>query len=327
MTFTPEQLARRQKKVCASELAAIAGFSPYQKPIDVWQSKVDPTVPHAKPEDDTPDQKRGRFLEHGCIEWYAGEVGASDVFFPGSLEHPEQPLLLATPDAIATFEDRPNRLVEVKCPRFHRVADWCEGDFPRDVAIPLYYLPQMTAQMAVTGLACNDMAVLLGDELRILPLQFDPSFWEDLRTMAERWWRDHVVAQRPPRPDHTEAYARFLADRHPRVRDRELIVAPPQDIVALAKRLDDANQRLKQAEKEKEQCKNEMKEYIGDYQGIDFGGGGKVTWKVDPDRISVDYQAMLADYGIEPNPGDLARHTRTKPGPRTFRINLKGCNL
>ena len=107
--LTNEQLAIRKTGITGSEIAAVAGLSPYESPLTVWARKLD-----LVDDDSSAVMERGTYLEEGIRSWYCAKTGAN-VAIVGTMVHPDNPIIIATPDGIAYRGDE-RRALEIKAP-------------------------------------------------------------------------------------------------------------------------------------------------------------------------------------------------------------------
>ncbi|XP_027136334.1 uncharacterized protein LOC109139425 [Larimichthys crocea] len=128
----------------------------------------------------------------------------------------QRPWLAASPDGIVTDSRTGQWLLclEVKCPYKHRhgrVEDACRDDPAFCLEIrdeegrkpgqpPAYrlktshsYFTQIQCQLAVTGLRQADLVVFTLKELGVVPVTFDPVFWEDTVSKLQVFYRDAVL--------------------------------------------------------------------------------------------------------------------------------------
>nr|XP_046244185.1 uncharacterized protein LOC124058716 isoform X2 [Scatophagus argus] len=128
----------------------------------------------------------------------------------------QRPWLAASPDGIVTDRQTGQWLLclEVKCPYKHRnswVEDACRNDRAFCLEIqdrdgsqpgesPVYslkrthsYFTQIQCQLAVTGLQQADLVVFTLKETAIVPVTFDPDFWEKTASKLEKFYKDAVL--------------------------------------------------------------------------------------------------------------------------------------
>ncbi|CAB1348895.1 unnamed protein product [Coregonus sp. 'balchen'] len=106
---------------------------------------------------------------------------------------PQHPWLAGSPDGIVEDQRTGQRLLclEVKCPYKHRqntVAQACRED-------PAFCLTiqDQGEELAVTGLTQADLVVFTLKETAIIPVTFDPAFWDDTLAKLEMFYTDAVL--------------------------------------------------------------------------------------------------------------------------------------
>jgi len=302
MALTTEQLAIRSKGVGASEVAALVGLDPHRGPIDVWRKKVE-----QHQTEQTGHTKRGRYFERAILEWYSDETGLA--VKPGaSSAHRDHPLVIATPDAIASDSAGARRVVEIKSPSWRTAREWHED------GIPDRYVCQMQQQMFVEGLPLGDNAAYVDEQLLIQTIEYDPEIAASLVDAIEKFWRNHVLTGRPPDPDGSTSYSEWLKERFAKTAGVVLHATP--EIEEWAARLRDAKAQVEVAESAEREARNHIQAFIGDADGV-HGAFGKLSWKHNKPSSKVDWEAVARELGATPQ--QIAKHTQERPGPRVFR--------
>ena len=307
--LTEKQLEERKRGIGSSEIAAVAGLSPYAGPIDVWRAKVE-----GLRVEETPAMRRGTLLEPVIAQMYADETSAA-LELSDTLFHPSRPPALATPDRIAQ-KDGERWVLEIKTANLRMLDQWGE---PGTDEVPQQYLAQVAWEMSCAGLERADLAVLIaGDEFRVYHLRRDAELEEMLHEEAERFWRDYVLTGQPPPIDGSDSCARWLAERYPLNRSPLLEATPEAEALALAYRK--AREVREAAEEREQHARNQLCALIGDAEGL-AGTFGKLTWKRSKDSARVDWEAVAKAAGAPANL--IQQHTTLKPGPRVFRPTWK----
>jgi putative phage-type endonuclease len=276
VALTAEQQAFRRQGVGSSEVAVVAGVSPFKtRPIDLYCLKLGLT----EPEPETPEMAAGSWLEGPIRDRYAAETG-QDVRLPqdvwpdsvhGTVRHPRFPWAMATPDGLVVERGRPTRIVECKNVGTHMARHW--RDEPDGV--PPYYRCQVQWQMEVCGLPEADVAALIGgQQFRIYRVERDPELASLLLRVAERFWVEHVQAEVPP-VETCEDALRYLEARYPRV---EGPVEPAcEDAQAWARKLARARRARARVEAIESVAVAKLKGLIGARAGLD-GGWWRARW-------------------------------------------------
>src|SRR4051812_13439051 len=101
-----EQMSMRQHTLGASEIAAVCGLNPWKSAHDVWLVKRG-----LAEEAGNARTRMGLRVEAAVAEEYCETENAQIAHF-GTLVHPEDPWMSATPDACVAGA---SRLLEIKC--------------------------------------------------------------------------------------------------------------------------------------------------------------------------------------------------------------------
>lgn len=314
-------LADRRSCITGTDLAAILGLSKFSSPIQVYLDKKGQTETT-----ENEAMRWGRRLERPILEAYADTVGEPIEFAdPFQLIRcPAQPLLGASLDARWAHGDR--RPVDAKNTR-QRTADWGE---PGTDQIPVWYAAQLTAQMAVTGAPCADLAVLFsGQEFARFTLYRDLEAEAMVLDRVAAWWERHIINDVPPDMDGSDSSSAYLAGRFRR--NTDLVLSPTPEARELVRIRQEADAEMKAAETQKKEAENKLKAIMGEAQAIT----GLCTWKNNKDGLKVNYEDAytLLVSAMEQNREGvpvrqlaqqiLTRCTTTTPGARVLRFSAR----
>ncbi len=300
MTLSAEQHAQRAKGIGASEIPAIAGLSPFTTPLDVYLRKLGLVESQESDQADL-----GNELEASIARAAAKRWGLSLAPSPGTLAHPQHPLVLATPD----FLEEPDGALEVKNVGYRMMGRWTEG-------LPDYVESQVQVQLAVLGRPRGHVAALLGGrDLELFGVTADAETQGMLLEIAERFWCDHVARMVPPPVDGSDSARKFLERRWPK--EERPIIPAPAEADQWADMLRDARARLESAEADKATAENKLKELIGDAAGLK-GPQWQATWRAAKSG-GVDYKGLVEE--LRPDPTLVDRYRR--PGARRFLFTVK----
>lgn len=326
-TLSREQRIKRAQGITATDMRALSGLCHYKRPIDVYEEKVNPVI---DPPNDDPgeDAKRGIFIEDGMRRWYAHDT-QSVVEDVGTTPLEGDSLIMASPDGRATWPSgkRKPRALEIKCPRYHW--DWELGGIDEDDGVdadgkwvvPVYHRPQMLTEAAVLGVDSTDAAALLSGGLRILNVPFDQEYFDDLRYLAHKFWRDFVIKRVPPPVDESRNYAQYLAKRHPKHLGEELVEATEDDIL-WAQRYVNAREREKKAKADKMLARNHIAARLGDAPGFTTEDKKvKVYFKSCVDSLMIDFKGIVESIDVDAS--IIGAHTTIKPGNRSIKVYVK----
>jgi predicted phage-related endonuclease len=204
MTFTKEERIERQKRLGASEAAAVLGCDRFKGPWDVWASKVLPVA-----DDEGPSSlaaQRGHWLENLLLDTWCIEHSEKPDYLvrQAKLTHVSEPWLGCTFDGLG-----PHFLVvQAKTQNHMRRHLWGE---PGSNAIPIEYLLQEVIEIAVAnshaaqiGLDVDHSDVIV-DFGQDLPLTYTVWRNEELERVViaslGQWWQHCVVEKNEPDPD------------------------------------------------------------------------------------------------------------------------------
>lgn len=330
--LSPQQLAQRRLGVTATDLAAITGRHPWKRPIDVWREKViGGTAAELGPRG-----AWGNELEPPVRSWYSKELGV-EVAESGTLQHPSDPLLLATPDGIAyrPRDPRPLNGLEIKSHAFTFAHYYGP---PGTDEVPDWELFQCAGGMAVTGLPTWHLVPVIDGEPRIYVIQRNAELEGLLAVAAHEFWDRYVVTRKEPPVDGSSSYSAHLNRRFPRHGGPLKQATPEQQ--DLIRRLRAARAARAAAEELEATLAQEIQEQIGDAEGLSWREGAreeKVTWRRSRDGVAVDWQAVararsnalemlqtaaigagLIDGDVTTLDEEIQRHSAIAPGSRRF---------
>lgn len=330
--LTKKQLELRKTGIGASEIPVLAGLSKYGSAADVWAAKLGAVKERSLA------MRLGTLTEDPIAELYAEETGRH-LARVTTLRHPEDPIILATPDrAVHVTPLRrgadpvkgAERLLQVKHSTMRLRSLWGR---PGTDEVPEDHLAQVTQEMGVSGVHTCDVAVLFDkDELAIFTVHFSRDLFENLRAIARHFWEAHVLAKVAPPAEASERYRDALTALWPGQKSDRLTAATPE-LEALAYRLRVLEALEKEAGRRGELIRNELRRYIGEDTGV-LTRAGTITWKKNPDGKKTDWQAVahgfleLAVAGhLPPSAVErrgtfmllVAQHTKEVQGPRVLR--------
>lgn len=267
--------AFRKGGIGGSDIAAILGLSPWTTPVDVWAEKTGRVTPQAE----TIPMRMGRILEPAVMDLYEEDTGAL-------LERSAPPLVVdailrGNVDAINLTH---GRIVEAK------TASSGDGwGAPGTDEVPAHYLAQVLWYCGLADLPGGDIPLLIAArDFRIYRVDADQETFEGMREAAQKFWRDHVLADVPPAP-RTAADALTL---WPRSQDGKSIEVSPEiarDVEA-AKALKSA---IKAQEAKLETLEARIRIAFGDAEQLSAGGKLLATFKSQESQ-RLDQKALAA---------------------------------
>jgi len=301
-------LAARKHGIGSSDIAAVCGLSSWASPIDVWLEK---TGRSQRGESDDLHFEIGRALEPLIADRYTRQLGEpveNTGKLYGSVERPWQ---LATPDRLRP-DGKP-----VECKVSYTSDGWGE---PGSDEVPQQYICQVQWQLDVLGQEFGHIAAIIGRSFRVYTVRYDADLCEALRSAAERFWNDYVLADvQPPVTEHErdQAYlqSKFNAYDAARIKQAE----PPDDELATLYAAACAAEET--AEREAMLYGNQLRERIGEAEGID-GLYWRATWKAPKAANTVDWEAVASE--LHPPRELIAKYTAPKNASRRFLFKMKG---
>ena len=297
MTLTPEQVEQRSHGIGASEIAAIVGVHPYRNALDVWLEKKG----QAEPFEGNEFTHWGNILEPLILAEYGERLGVSIESGTGTMVHPANPWMLATPDGLALDADAvPTWGVECKNRNYFNSEAW---GVPGTDDVPLEVAAQCQWSMGVTGLARWDAVVLLGgNRLGIYQLDRDDETIEILTEKGREFWFNHIQANVMPQLDGSASATAYLNRKYgihgPDLRQ------PTPEILEFADQLKDVRRQVKGLDVDRKNFENQIKDFIGTYAGVQLSEKEVVTWKRPKPTIKTDWK-MVADGLKKAVPSDV----------------------
>lgn len=303
-------LAVRKNGIGSSDAAAAVGLNPYQSPLELWLIKTnrDAGLPVVDPNDETSPMYWGNMLEHIVAAHYTKRTGNKVRRINAVLQHPDadKAWMLANIDReIIGAGDV--QILECKTAGVNGARLWRDG-------VPEYVQVQVLHQLAVTGKAAADVAVLLGgQELRIHRIERDDVLIARLVQLERQFW-DYVITDTPPPADGSDSADTALRCLYPQDNGQTLDLSQDREMSAafadwIAVRDDIAARENLEAE-----LKQKLQQRMGDATKALFETG-QVTWKKSKDGVGLDVARLLKD-----QPGLALQYALPKPGSRRFLV-------
>jgi putative phage-type endonuclease len=313
--LTDAQLADRRNHLGASDIAVLAGVSPYATPFELYLEKIGELDLDARRTDADRDRmERGHRLEDVALDWDAELRGLSIERIRRDIVHPRLPFIVVHPDARVKPWRQTKRLLEAKTSG----KKWDE--------VPQHVEAQVQAQMAATGADVADVVVLGFDgPPATFEIARNPELIAALEELATSFW-DRVQRRDPPPLDGSRAASRWL-DRLFREGPEEVADASQADAIA---RLLDIRARMKALEVEEGELVNALKFSMAGGARLYAPRVGKVVWTAPSSRTTVAWKDVVAEvraWLVDDMPNLVAKldeaealHTSVAEGLRTFRV-------
>jgi predicted phage-related endonuclease len=220
------------------------------------------------------------------------------------VRHPILDYVLSTPDRLT--DD--GGVMEVKYIGLRMAHRWLDEDSPPDDVVA-----QATWHMIATRRQHCYVGGLCGTDFKPYRVELNDDLSAALLEIAERFWKDHVLAECPPMADGTPGSGDALRALFPRSIGTMLQAGPEAE--TLVQRYFAARERREQAELEEERAKQGLQGLIGDADGL-VGRGFRVTWKTAA-AGPIAWKAIAES--LNPSPELVAAHR----GPPSRRFDAK----
>lgn len=276
---TAEWLARRRGGIGGSEISALYRLPdgrcahPWMSQLDLWAEKTG-RAPISEPSPwEAPHLYVGRELEEPVRRMYATFSGRTVRKGVTLLRDSEAPVLLASTDGEQDCPSRPDEpgVYEGKVTTVFRRTDWFNtsenpetGELERTETVPLHYRCQTMHYLGCTGLTWGSVvAFIQGDRAPIhwRDIERHDAFISDMRERAERWWRDHVIADKEPPIDDSKATENALRRLHRKAENVALQL--PAAFAAVLDRLEAIAAMEKLLKREKQRLRNIVLSTLG----------------------------------------------------------------
>lgn len=321
MNARTEWLTRRQQGLGGSDIAGILGLSPWNTPLDIYNSKVTPVV-EAEDVQNEP-MYWGNVMEEVVAKEYATRTGKKVQRVNALLKHSEFPFLIANIDRAIVAEGTRARaiedgkllgasgLLECKTASAYVAGSW--GTDTDEDAIPLHYQCQAMHYLNVTGQDYCDFAVLIGgNKFMTKRLERDEEVIRDITAKCEEFWFKHVVVRVPPDPSNVADVLKLFP------KDNGQVIQANAGFLDKLNTISRCKAEIKDIEDVMEEAIASIKFYMGGATAIAIDDKKLVTWAAVKDSLTTDWKALAAE--LKPSPDLVAKFTTTKPGSRRFLI-------
>lgn len=298
-------LTIRQRGIGSSDAAVAIGLSSYKSPLTLWLEKTG-----RKPAEDLSHKEPvlwGQILEPALASVYAERTGNKVRRVNAVLQDPDHPFMLANLDREVVGLPEGPGVLEIKTAGYHSAPQWEEG-------IPLAYQCQVLHQLAVTGHAWADVAVLIGgQDFRIYRIQRDAHKLADLIEREAQFWQ-HVLSDTQPEPDGSDDAGQALSWLFPK--DNGLVVDLSESVAfnQLFETLLTARAAKQEAETREAFVRQQIQGALGSATTALFRGG-QVSWKRSRDGFVPDLDRLSAEH-----PDLLQQYVKPLPGARRFLV-------
>ena len=298
-------LAIRQRGIGSSDAAAAVGLSPYKSPLTLWLEKTGRQLP----EDVSGKEavRWGTVLEPVLARVYAERTGCRVRRVNAVLQHPGHAFMLANLDREVIGEVAGPGVLEIKTAGWHTAPQWEDG-------IPVACQCQVLHQLAVTGHAWAEVAVLIGgQDFRIYRIERDEEKIQDLTEREAQFWQ-MVQQDQQPEPDGSNDAVNALSWLFPCDDGQTVDLSDSPEFNQLFGDLLRLRQQKEAVELQESQLKQRLQATLGEATAGLFADG-KITWKRSKDRLAPDLDKLGQDH-----PDLLTLYVKPVPGVRRFTI-------
>nr|WP_321271834.1 YqaJ viral recombinase family protein [uncultured Tolumonas sp.] len=299
-----EWLQIRSTGIGSSDAAAAIGLSSYKCSLSLWLEKTG----RQQPEDLSNKEAVvwGTVMEPVLAKMYAERTGRKVRRVNAVLQHPEHPFMLANLDREVITENGTG-VLEIKTAGFYSAQLWDDG-------VPVAYQCQVLHQLAVTGHAWADVAVLIaGQEFRIYRIERDDDKIADLIQREAQFW-SWVTNNQQPDPDGSYDAQQALLSLFPTDNGQTLDFSESGPFNDLFAELLILRHRKEEIEQQESTLKHRIQAALGSATAAIFQQG-KVTWRKAKDRLVPDLDRLSQEH-----PELLQQYAKAVPGARRFII-------
>lgn len=278
--------ATRSRGIGSSEIGAVLGVDPYCTPYQLWCKKTGRG-------DEFNGNKytiAGTRLEKVVVEYFEEATGAKMI--PGyegdvTFFHPDLPHVLATPDR-PYHRDGVRGILECKTTQRN-----IDPDF-----LPESWFCQAQYQAAVLNATPDDTLVeeisiawlFRGLDFHYHTFEYDPAFGAYLIEQADKFWREHVIADVPPEAatasDVEKAHGRHTAGK---------VIQATDELLQEWEKLVAVRDRIKILEAERDEIIERFKLIMKDAEAVQYYEETLVTWRNSKPVVRLDSKALKAE--------------------------------
>jgi putative phage-type endonuclease len=300
----------RKNGIGSSDAAAAVGLNPYKSQLELWMEKTgrDANLPTPDPDDDSSPMFWGTLLEAFVATHYTKKTGHKIRRVNAVLQHPEYSWMLANLDR-EVMGSAEVQVLECKTAGMNGAKLWREG-------VPEYVQLQVQHQLAVTGKAAADVAVLVcGNEFRTYRIERDDELIARLIQLEAQFWQ-YVETDTAPPADGSDSADTALRALYPQDCGTVLNLSDDVGMGAVFADLVSVRSVITNQTALESKLKQSIQQRMGDASKAVFEGG-EVSWKRSKDSIVLDTAKLIDD-----QPDLLQRYSTTKSGSRRFLISV-----
>ncbi len=262
-------LHHRGAGIGSSDAAVAIGLSPYKSPLTLWLEKT-----KRKEAENISDKDAvvwGTGLEPTLAVEYAKRTGRKVRRVNSLLQHSEFPFMLANLDRETICPINGTGILEIKTAGYHSAPQWEDG-------VPIAYECQVLHQLAITGHAWADVAVLIGgQDFRIYRIVRDETKIADLIEREQQFW-SLVQNDVQPRPDGSLDASKALYWMYPKSNGQSVDWRAASDFNLIFQDLLYTRQQKDQIESKESLLKQQIQNALGEAE-VGLFADGRVSWR------------------------------------------------
>jgi predicted phage-related endonuclease len=304
----------RRQGVTGTDVAPILGLDEDKDEVAVYLDKMG----LVEQEPPSFEQLVGKCLEQGVLELYAHVTGHKLSYCDETMQHPDRPWMIYTPDAFCLDDQRG---VDAKVVRWNMAYRW--GPTVED--IPDRVVFQALWYLIATGRKAWDICALVGGhDLRIYTVERNPDLEAIVLRRTEAWYQRHLVQGERPPLKASPAANTWLQKTYP-THKRPDIVRPSEAQLELLNHYTEIRIAQKSLDRERLELENAIRDAIGEHEGFGWDPG-LFTWRKTKDSEKIDWKSMAIALYTNYIKDEaerkklLARYTSTKEGIRKIRF-------
>lgn len=293
-----EWLNTRIRGIGASEIAAVAGISPYKSAYEVYLDKIGELPPF-----DGDDEKMqwGLELEAVIAGRFAKIMSKKTDFriYPVKyvLQHAAEDWMLCNLD-FGCIENGEEGVLEIKTSGEMAGQAWF--DMLGDVTVPDHYLLQVQHQLAVTGFKWAYIACLIGGQRLIYKkIERDDEAIQYLLNIGKRFWNENVIKKVAPAMMGLDGETETLKRKYRNSKGTEIDL--PLKAAEFLSQRENAAKEIKFYETIRDAAENEIRLMMGENE-IGYAGDKTVKmtkiskWLIDSDKLKSEQNEIYEKY-------------------------------
>jgi len=245
-----------------SDVSTALNINEYKTPYELWKEKVGDTI-------DAKDNDWlwfGREAEDLIAKGYKRLMGREIMEDPYIRIHPEHDCLFVNLDRIIVDngDGKGPGVLECKSTEYNVYKTWLDS-------IPINYYCQIQHELSVTGFKWAVLAVLVGRQVKIIPIERDEEYIQRQNQVLVAWYNGYVKEVVPP--ERKAADYSFVDPIAGTTKEAD------EEILAVIDELKEKQGTEKTLKEEIDLLKDKVKEFAGDDEAITKNGEILATYK------------------------------------------------